>query len=92
MLKSECYKGRIVHFTCDGRGRGGHYHVTAKVVEVKRKNALLVEQPRSYSPGTRWLWPIEKLRTDEQERVHGQRMVQQVIGLWSGELSIADVK
>jgi len=65
MLKSNCSVGQIVHFTCNGRGRGGHYHVTAMVTKVNSKNALLTEQPRSYSPGTRWNWPIELLQSAE---------------------------
>lgn len=65
MLKSNCKIGDIVHFTCNGRGRGGHYHVTVIVTKVNSKNALLTEQPRSYSPGTRWNWPISDLTSAE---------------------------
>lgn len=64
MLKSNCKIGDIVHFTCNGRGRGGHYHVTAMVTKVNSKNALLTESARSYSPYTRWNWPIELLESD----------------------------
>jgi len=66
MDKSKCKVGDIVHLTCDGRGRGGHYHVTAIVTKVNSKNALLTEQPRSYSPGTRWNWPISDLTSAEE--------------------------
>jgi hypothetical protein len=66
MDKSSCIAGSTVHFVCDGRGRGGHYAVTAVVAEVRRKNALVIEAKGSYSPGTRWLWPIADLKTAEQ--------------------------
>ena len=44
----------IVEFTCNGRGRGGHYKVTALVTKVNAKTFKATELPRSYSPGTRW--------------------------------------
>ncbi len=75
MLKSECFVGQIVYFTCNGRGRGGHYSVRAVVTKVNSKNALLTEAPRSYSPGTLWNWPIADLRTEEQDRAHGRAML-----------------
>lgn len=65
MDKSACYVGQTVHFTCNGRGRGGHYFVTAVVTKVNSKNALLTEKERSYRPGTRWNWPIELLTSHE---------------------------
>ena len=46
--------GDIVEFTCNGKGRGEHYHVTAKVTGIKRKTFDATEYIRSYSPGTRW--------------------------------------
>ena len=64
MDKSECFVDQIVHFTCNGRGRGGHYSVRAVVTKVNSKNALLTEVKGSYSPGTRWNWPIEALQSD----------------------------
>lgn len=36
MLKSECFVGQRVHFTCNGRGRGGHY----KEIEERRAARL----------------------------------------------------
>jgi hypothetical protein len=66
MDKSTCFVGQTVHFTCNGKGRGGHYHVTAVVTKVNAKNALLTEKARSYAPGTRWNWPIELLTSEEE--------------------------
>ncbi len=79
MLKSECFVGQIVYFTCNGRdsrgSRGGHYAVKAQVTKVKQKNALLTEVQGTYSPGALWDWPIEKLRTKDQDQAHGQAML-----------------
>lgn len=69
MDKSSCFVGQIVHFTCDSanaRRRGGHFHVTAEVVKVSRKNAMVKEVQGSYSPGMRWYWPIDRLKSEEQ--------------------------
>jgi hypothetical protein len=44
----------IVEFLCNGRGRGGHVRVFAKVTKVNRKTFKALELPRSYSPGTNW--------------------------------------
>lgn len=46
--------GDVVHFTCNGRGRGGHFNVTARVTKVNKKTFKATELPRSYSPGTLW--------------------------------------
>lgn len=46
--------GDKVSFTCNGRGRGGHYNVTAFVTKVNRKTFKATEAERSYSPGTLW--------------------------------------
>jgi len=46
--------GDIVQFTCGGRGRGGHYTVTAKVTKVNKKTFNATEWNRSYAPGTSW--------------------------------------
>jgi len=83
MDKAACYKGQTVHFTCNGRGRGGHYHVTAIVTKVNSKNALLTEKERSYSPGTRWNWPIELLTSDEdyQSKCAASRAAYQAGGI-----------
>lgn len=75
MLKSECFVGQVVRFTCNGRGRGGHYGVVAVVTKVNQKNALLTEAPGSYWPGSKWSWPIENLRTEEQDRTHNRKML-----------------
>jgi len=44
----------VVEFLCNGRGRGGHLCVHARVTKVNRKTFQATELPRSYSPGTRW--------------------------------------
>jgi len=59
--------GDKIEFTCNGKGRGGHYHVTAIVTKVNRKNVLASEAERSYRPGTRWNWPIGYV-----ERLNGE--------------------
>jgi len=46
--------GDIVEFLCNGRGRGGHVCVHAKVTKVNKKTFKATELPRSYSPGTLW--------------------------------------
>jgi len=46
--------GDVINFLCNGRGRGGHYGVTAKVTKVNRMTVAATEQPRSYSPGMLW--------------------------------------
>lgn len=50
--------GDRVQFLCNGRGRGGHYRVTAFVTKIKRKTFDCTEAERSYRPGT--LWNISK--------------------------------
>ena len=50
--------GDTVGFTCNGRGRGGHYRVTAKITKVNPKTLKLIEALNSYSPGT--LWNIDR--------------------------------
>ena len=51
--------GEIVTFLCNGRGRGGHLRVTARVTKVNRKTFRAVEMPGSYRPGTDWSVNIE---------------------------------
>jgi hypothetical protein len=51
--------GDVVEFLCNGRGRGGHVCVHAKVTKVNRKTFRATELPRSYSPGTLWNVNIE---------------------------------
>jgi len=46
--------GDVVKFLCNGRGRGGHVAVHARVTKVNRKTFKATELPRSYSPGTLW--------------------------------------
>lgn len=46
--------GDTIFFLCNGKGRGGHYGVHAKVTKVNRKTLEATEMPRSYSPGTAW--------------------------------------
>ena len=46
--------GAKVKFTCNGRGRGGHYNVTAVVTQVRAKSFDVIEAERSYRPGTNW--------------------------------------
>lgn len=54
-------QGDRVSFTCNGRGRGGHFHVTAIIAKVNRKTVVAVEAERSYSPGTTWRVSKESL-------------------------------
>jgi hypothetical protein len=90
MDKSTCFVGQTVHFTCNGKGRGGHYHVTAVVTKVNSKNALLTEKERSYRPGSRWNWPIELLTSDVEYEAQCARSraayqaggVQAVMAVW----------
>ncbi len=51
--------GDVVEFLCNGRGRGGHVCVHAKVTKVNRKTFKATELPRSYRPGTLWNVNIE---------------------------------
>jgi len=46
--------GDVVEFLCNGRGRGGHLCVHARVTKVNRKTFKATELPRSYAPGTSW--------------------------------------
>lgn len=46
--------GDVVVFLCNGRGRGGHFQVTARVTKVNKKTFKATELPRSYYPGTLW--------------------------------------
>jgi plastocyanin len=46
--------GDTVFFTCNGKGRGGHYAVTAVVTQVKRKTFAAQEASNSYAPGSKW--------------------------------------
>jgi len=46
--------GQKISFTCNGRGRGGHYGVTAVVTKVNHKTVKAVEDERSYRAGTLW--------------------------------------
>ena len=47
-------EGDVVEFLCNGRGRGGHVCVHAKVTKVNKKTFKATELPRSYHPGTNW--------------------------------------
>lgn len=47
--------GDVVEFLCNGRGRGGHGGVHAKVTKVNNKTFRAIELPRSYAPGTPWV-------------------------------------
>lgn len=51
--------GDHVEFLCNGKGRGGHVRVFAKVTKVNRKTFKAVEWNRSYAPGTNWTVNIE---------------------------------
>ena len=46
--------GDIIHFICNGNGRGGHYGVTGLVTKLNRKTFECIEQPGSYYPGILW--------------------------------------
>ena len=54
MNDAELKSGKVIEFTCNGRGRGGHYHVTATITKVNPKTVSAIEANRSYRPGTRW--------------------------------------
>lgn len=85
MLKSECFVGQIVNFTCNGRdsmgSRGGHYSVRGVVTKVNSKNALITEVKGTYRPGAHWNWPISELRTEEQDKAYGQSMLAELVKL-----------
>lgn len=51
--------GDMVEFLCNGRGRGSHVRVLAKVTKVNRKTFKATEWAGSYAPGTRWTVDIE---------------------------------
>ena len=51
--------GDTVEFTCNGKGRGGHYNVTAIVSKVMLKKFWVVEANGSYRPGTLWTLPLD---------------------------------
>jgi hypothetical protein len=46
--------GEVVYFLCNGRNRGGHHSVTARITKVNRITVEAIETVRSYSPGTKW--------------------------------------
>lgn len=46
--------GDLVEFLCNGRGRGNHLRVHARITKVNRKTFKATELPGSYSPGTLW--------------------------------------
>ena len=84
MDKSECFVDQIVHFTSNGRGRGGHYTVRAQVTKVNSKNALLTEIEGSYWPGSKWNWPIADLRTHKQDEAYSINLVEIVRAIHPG--------
>ena len=51
--------GDHVEFLCNGRGRGGHVRVFAKVTKVNRKTFKATEWTGSYFPGTNWTVNID---------------------------------
>lgn len=58
-LERNLQQGDVVSFLCNGRGRGGHVQVFAKVTKVNLKTFKAVECNRSYAPGTNWTVNIE---------------------------------
>lgn len=46
--------GDTIRFSCNGRGRGGHYAVYATISKVNTKTVDAVEDKGSYRPGTNW--------------------------------------
>ena len=50
--------GDTIEFTCNGKGRGGHYNVTALVTKVMPKKIWAIEANGSYRPGTLWTLPL----------------------------------
>ena len=63
--------GDLIEFTCNGRGRGGHYHVTAVVTKVNRKTVDATEAERSYLPGTLWRVSLPHIIRVNREKYHG---------------------
>lgn len=63
--------GDKIEFTCNGRGRGGHYHVTAIVTKVNRKTVDATEAERSYRPGTLWRMPKTHIERVNDEKFAG---------------------
>jgi hypothetical protein len=57
--------GDIICFACNGRGRGGHYGVTAVVTKVNKKTLACTEKERSYRPGTLWVITTNTYHTIE---------------------------
>lgn len=62
----ELQLGDVVNFRCNGRGRGGHFNVTARITKVNKKTFKATELPRSYSPGTPWTVN----HSDEDSRIY----------------------
>jgi hypothetical protein len=61
--------GMVIEFCCNGRGRGGHYHVAATITKVNPKTVKAIECNRSYSPGTRWIVYKDKISTVREPRL-----------------------
>jgi hypothetical protein len=59
--------GDLIEFTCNGKGRGGHYHVTAVVTKINRKTVDATEYERSYRPGTLWRMPLTHIEKINRE-------------------------
>ena len=53
-LERQLQAGDLVEFLCNGRGRGGHVRVFAKVTKVNQKTFKATEWNGSYAPGTSW--------------------------------------
>jgi hypothetical protein len=51
---AEVKVGDKVNFLCNGKGRGGHYRVTVRILKINPKTMKAVELTRSYHPGTMW--------------------------------------
>lgn len=57
--------GDNISFLCNGKGRGGHYRVYAKITKINQKTIAATENEGSYRPGTLWA-----IRQDSEFSVH----------------------
>ena len=59
--RDELKKGKIIEFTCNGKGRGGHYGVKATIDKVNPKTVSATEAIGSYKPGAKWNVAIDQI-------------------------------
>lgn len=46
--------GKVIEFSCNGKGRGGNARVTAMITKINPKTVNATECNRSAKPGTSW--------------------------------------